>query len=217
MSILTAAWKSVSIFAQLQWMKVKSEAGLELNQKDKALSAVCKLERGRMDMQAIQAQSESKKNGSSANTSQIQDQLQSSDPDSHKSKTSSNAQTDSSSSPLSHPLLSMLFSTSSDANRESAASSVRDTAFTYLRPSADMALAWKAFLATLSITWERSRTDQEPKGAFFVVGQVEVRGQRGRIKCDVHSAYDPKTSKIVHCVIKVKHYWEWSQRAKGGP
>lgn len=221
-AIFAAAYTSVTIFTQLQWIKVKDLLGLDMTPKDKQLAAVCNMEKGRMQMEAMQAQLDSEKDASSSAKQRLVDQLKNSNAaDSGLTPhlpgtTPTAAQTDPPSTPTSHPLLSIIFPAASDSSSDDQQIG-QHPAVTYLRPSADMTLAWKTFLATLQMTWSRSRLDTQPKGALFIVGQVEVRGDRGRIRCDVQAAYDPKIAKIVYCICQVKHFWEWKQRAKGGP
>lgn len=222
-AIFSAAYTSISIFSQLQWIKVKESLGMEMNNRDKQLSHVSKIEQGARDMEAMKAQTDSDKDASAADKQRLLDQLKVNKDNGSppvQPKLPSAAQTDPPSnptSPASHPLLAMLLPIASGSGSDESAVGSRNSITGYLRPSADMTLAWKTFLATLQMSWSRLRLDTQPKGAFYVVGQVEIRGKRGRVRCDVVAAYDPKLARIVYCICQVKHYWEWQQRAKGGP
>lgn len=80
----------------------------------------------------------------------------------------------------------------------------------------DFLLAWMMFAQTLSRTWSQTRMDSVPRGCFFVFGQIEVMGTKGRCKVDVQAAYDPKAAKYSFVVAKVKHIWDLEQSPRGG-
>jgi len=82
--------------------------------------------------------------------------------------------------------------------------------------SSDFMLALMMFMSTLGRTWSQTRMDTVPRGCFFVFGQIEVMGTKGRCKVDVHAAYDPKTAKYAFIIAKVKHFWDLEQAPKGG-
>jgi hypothetical protein len=84
-------------------------------------------------------------------------------------------------------------------------------------PSPSLLLTMATFQTSLAQLWQQSHTDPQPKGAFFVFGEMEVKGEKARAKCEVKAAYDPKERKYVWVQANVKHAWELKQRAKGGP
>lgn len=80
----------------------------------------------------------------------------------------------------------------------------------------DIALALGFFVKSLGINLSRTRMDTAPKGCFFVFGQIEIMGTKGRCKVEVMAAYDPKTAKYAFIEAKLKHFWDLNQAAKGG-
>lgn len=212
-ALYTAAYNSIKLFTELQLVKAKTALDIPLNQREKQIAAIVKIEQGRVQMQAAQAESEARKEGSQAQRVQLEKGLQQPKPNGSPTSpfpSQSTKDTDPPSHAVNNPLLALLLSTTSIGASEEPPSSP-------MAGSTDLSLAWKMFLQTLSTTWTRSRLDTQPKGALYVVGQVEVRGDKGRVRCDVQAAYDPKQAKVVYCVCQVRHYWELKQRAKGGP
>lgn len=220
-AMFAAVQNSVKIFGHLQWIKVKNGLGIQLSQTDKQVSAISKIEKGRMQIESMQAKLESQDEAGSAERQRLLDRLNKSESgnaaDQKPPALPKPKETDPPSSAISHPLLSFFLPTGAGSQSDDSESGSARRTLTPFKPNSDMMLAWKMFIQTLQITWRKSRLDMQPKGAFFVVGQVEVRGDRGRIRCDLHAAYNPKESKVVFCICQVKHFWEWRQRARGGP
>lgn len=56
-----------------------------------------------------------------------------------------------------------------------------------------------------------------PRGAFMVLGLIEVYGERAKLTLDVHAVYDPKQGRYVGMHIRPWNFVELKQSPKGGP
>jgi len=56
-----------------------------------------------------------------------------------------------------------------------------------------------------------------PRGAFVVMGLVEVYGERAKITVSVHAVYDPKQGRYVGVSAVPYNFVEFRQSPKGGP
>lgn len=189
-AVYAAVYNGLEMFSRLQLVKVKRFLGIPLSHKDNHISAVSKIEAGRLQMEAVQARIDSRKEESDSQRQQLEKQF-------HEPKDSAKP---------SIPFLSPRSNTTSPSSPP----------ISPVTANSDIVLSWKIFLQTLAIMWQRSRLDDQPKGAFYVVGEVAVRGDRGWVRCDVKAAYDPKAAKIVYCICSVRYFWEHKQRPKGG-
>ena len=84
-------------------------------------------------------------------------------------------------------------------------------------PSNNFTLTARTFFGTLLGIWQQTAMDPHPQGCFFVFGQIEIAGDKGRCKLQVDAAYDPKARRYSYVVVKLKHLWDFTQVAKGGP
>ena len=89
--------------------------------------------------------------------------------------------------------------------------------FLSISPSNNFTLTARTFFGTLLGVWQQTAMDPHPQGCFFVFGQVEIAGDKGRCKLQVDAAYDPKARRYSYVVVKLKHLWDFKQVAKGGP
>ncbi|KAI8940313.1 hypothetical protein NX059_004009 [Plenodomus lindquistii] len=60
-------------------------------------------------------------------------------------------------------------------------------------------------------------TTQAPRGAFTVVGLIDIHGARARVTLNVKAVYDPKQGKYLGLQVGVFNFAEHKQAPKGGP
>lgn len=241
----TATVNSVRIFFRLQYIKVKNALGMSLTQMDKQIQSISAIEHMRAaakkkKMQKGDPDGESDQ-GTGSPLTDLHEKMRKRiaitlDPRSLQQPGSGHGATDTSSDkPKSRGTnaASETTETSPSTSTASTAPSSPPTAASVLsaisspppQPSGmsvaayanDMTIALRMFFTTLMQSLVSAKTEIEPRGAFFVLGQVEVSGDRGRVKCDVKAAYDPKAAKYIYVKTTVKHFWELEQAAKGGP
>lgn len=82
--------------------------------------------------------------------------------------------------------------------------------------SLDVPIAMIVMQNTLRKQWN-PKNMEPPRGTFVVHGLVEVRGQRGRMKFDVRSCYDPKAGKFTSVNANVRSFKLVKQAPRGGP
>ena len=202
-AIFAAAYNSARIFGHLQLLRVKTALGFTLSDTEKKLQMVLRIEKAHQLADSVEEDGEDVNGNAAEQKKRLEQEIQ-------EAAERGGAKRDGKPAPAA-----TISGTSSSSSRFPIAIDLKrtlpHTSF------ADLSVAWKAFLSTLTHTWPQTRQDRHPKGAFFVLGQVEVRGTNGKARCDVQAAYDPREKKFVYVDIAVKHFFEDNQNAKGGP